>query len=200
MKKILNLMHVLAIVVACKLLTLPAYAENLHFSLDKDHTTVAFLVEHVGYAKTLGYFTDVSGSFSFDATSNTVSDVNITIATQSVQTANEARDKHLRNKDFLHVKKHPTMTFTATSVQIDADGAGRLAGELTLLGNTQIVTLDVTLNKSAKYPFGHKRFTLGVSASGVFKRSAFGMSYGVADALVGDEVEMIIEIEAIQDK
>ena len=51
-----------------------------------------------------------------------------------------------------------------------------------------------------KYPFGHKKFTLGVSGRGALQRSDYGMDYGVANALVGDTVELIIEIEANQEK
>lgn len=177
-----------------------AKAAAQRYSLDPTHTTVAFLIDHIGYAKTLGLFTDVTGSFSFDQQSNTVSDISITVGTASVNTANEARDKHVRNKDFLHVSKHPEMIFSASSAVIDASGTGEIVGELTLLGITQPLTLSVTLNKAENYPFGHKQFTLGVSASGALNRSDFGMDYGVANALVGDSVELILETEAIQDK
>ena len=37
---------------------------------------------------------------------------------------------------------------------------------------------------------------MGVSARGTLKRSEFGMTYGVADNLVGDDVEIVIELEA----
>lgn len=177
-----------------------AQAAAQRYTLDPAHTTVAFLIDHVGYARTLGLFTDVSGSFSFDPLSNTVTDISITVATASVNTANEARDKHVRNKDFLHVSKYPDMRFTASSTTIDASGAGEISGELNLLGVSQPLTLVVQLNKAEDYPFGHKRFTLGVSASGELNRSDYGMDYGVANALVGDTVELILETEAIQDK
>ena len=170
------------------------------YSLDSSHTTVAFLIDHVGFAKTLGLFTDVSGSLTYDQETNTVSDVTITVATKSVDTANKARDKHVRNKDFLNVKKHPELIFTASSATLNADGQVDIAGDLQLLGQTQPLVLTATLNKSEKYPFGHKSFTLGVSARGSLQRSAYGMSYGVANALVGDAIELIIEVEANQNK
>jgi len=115
-------------------------------------------------------------------------------------TVAEARDKHVRNKDFLDVKAYPEMSFTASTATIDEAGAGEINGELTLLGQTLPLSLSVQLNKAENYPFGHKRFTLGVSATGSLKRSEYGMDYGVANALVGDEVQLIIETEAIQDK
>ncbi len=169
------------------------------FTLDSEHTTVAFLVEHVGYAKTLGHFQDVSGSFTYDDETKQVSDVTITAKTDSVQTNHKARDKHLRSKDFLNVRQHPDMRFTADGTTVQSDGSADLAGNLQLLAETRPLVLSVSLNKADKYPFGHKKFTLGVSARGELQRSDYGMDYGVANALVGDTVELIIEIEANQE-
>ena len=54
--------------------------------------------------------------------------------------------------------------------------------------------------KIAKYPFGGiiKPYVMGISAKGVIKRSDHGMMYAVKDNLVGDEIELIIEFEAIR--
>lgn len=160
---------------------------------------MAFLVEHVGYAKTLGHFQNVSGSFTYDDETRQVSAVTITAKTDSVQTNHEARDKHLRSKDFLNVEKYPDMIFTADEVSLPEEGSADLPGNLQLLAETRPLVLSVSLNKADTYPFGHKKFTLGVSARGALQRSDYGMSYGVANALVGDTVELIIEIEANQD-
>ena len=187
-----------AVLVLCTSLSTTHAADR--YTLDPAHTTVAFLIDHVGYAKTLGLFTDVSGSFIFEQDTGTVTDISISVGTASVNSANEARDKHVRSKDFLNVSEYPEMTFTASSASIDPDGAGEISGELTLLGKTQSLTLSIQLNKADDYPFGHKRFTLGVSASGTLDRSDYGMDYGVANALVGDQVNLILETEAIQDK
>lgn len=175
------------------------FAAGQRFTLDPGHTTVAFLIDHVGYAKTLGYFSEVSGSFVFDSESNELTDIAVTVQTKSVQTNHEARDKHVRNKDFLDVKNHPTMEFVAPAGVIDETGAGEISGELKLLGKSQPMVLTVQLNKADNYPFGHKKFTLGISARGALKRSNFGMDYGVANALVGDAIDLIVETEAIQD-
>ena len=189
----------LAFAVGISCFTLPAFAASERFTLDSAHTAVAFLIDHVGYAKTLGSFTDVEGSFSFDADSGEITDVNIVVKTSSVDSANEARDKHVRDKDFLDVQTHPEMIFTASSATLDADGMVEISGELQLLGQLQPLVLSATLNKAEKYPFGHKSFTLGVSARGTVQRSAYGMDYGVANGLVGDTIDLIIEAEAIQD-
>lgn len=174
----------------------PVLAAAQRYTLDSAHTTVAFLVEHVGYAKTLGYFSDVSGSFSYDQETGQLSDVAISVKTASVQTDDKARDKHVRSKDFLNTGNHPEMTFTAAEATVPDTGETELVGELQLLGKTLPLSLSVVLNKAEKYPFGHKKFTLGVSGRGELQRSDYGMDYGVANALVGDTIELIIETEA----
>jgi polyisoprenoid-binding protein YceI len=181
------------------LAAVPVAAETSRYTLDPAHTTVAFLVEHVGFAKTLGRFTEVQGSFSYDEQSGDLSDVQIVVETASVKSDNKARDKHVRGKDFLNAKKYPQMTFTASGITAGAENTGTIDGELTLLGQTHPLTLEVALNKADKYPFGHKLFTLGVSARGLVQRSVYGMDYAVANALVGDQVELIIEIEALKE-
>ncbi|SEQ80065.1 Polyisoprenoid-binding protein YceI [Loktanella sp. DSM 29012] len=173
-------------------------AEPARFELDPEHTTIAFLVDHVGYAATLGLFAEVSGGFTYDTETQELSDLEVTVRTQSVETLNDARDEHVRSGDFLAVADHPDMVFTADGgVPSDAT-SGTVTGDLTLLGQTHPLTLDVTLNKAEAYPFGHGRFTLGISARGSLQRSQWGMVYGVDNGLVGDEVTLIIETEAMR--
>ncbi|MEC7378382.1 MAG: YceI family protein, partial [Pseudomonadota bacterium] len=68
-----------------------------------------------------------------------------------------------------------------------------------MLGQTRPVVLDVTLNKAAVYPFGHEEYTLGISASTTLKRSEWGMTYGIDQAMVGDEVTLRFGFEAIRE-
>jgi polyisoprenoid-binding protein YceI len=173
-----------------------AAAEPARYELDAAHTTVAFMVEHVGYAKTLGQFLRVSGGYTFDDETGRLSSLRVVVATDSVDTHHEARDEHLRSGEFLDVEEHPEMTFTAASAQRTGEGTFAVTGELTLLGMTRPLTLEATLNKHAPYPIGDRADVMGVSARGTLKRSEYGMTYGVADDLVGDEVEIVIEIEA----
>ena len=67
-----------------------------------------------------------------------------------------------------------------------------------MLGITHLINLQVTLNKSERYPFGHRRETLGVSASAGIDRSKWGMDYGVSNDMVGDTVKLRFEFEAVQ--
>jgi polyisoprenoid-binding protein YceI len=176
-----------------------ARAEAARYELDPEHLTVAFLVEHIGYAKTLGQFRKASGSFRYDEASGALSDVRVVVETASVDSGHAKRDGHLRGRDFLDVERYPTMTFTARSAQRLGTGSYRIEGELELLGKRRPLVLEAALNKHAQYPIGPplmKPTVAGASARGRLRRSDFGMAYGVANGLVGDEVELIVELEA----
>jgi polyisoprenoid-binding protein YceI len=188
----------LSIAVGLALLPLAAYAEPRTYKLDPEHTTLALLVDHLGYARTLGRFTAVEGSFVYDEATRTLSKLRVAVATASFASDNAARDEHVRNKDFLNVTAFPQMVFAADGGTPTGPNRGTVTGDLTLLGQTRPLTLDVTLNKAEAYPFGHGRHTLGISARGQVSRSEFGMTYGVAAGMVGDTVDIIIEIEAIR--
>lgn len=174
-----------------------ARAEPHEYELDPAHTSIGFLVGHVGYDKVLGMFLESSGSFTYDTDTQTLSDVKITIETESVFTNHEKRDQHLRSPDFLNAREFPEMVFTVTKAEKISDTQGKLHGELELIGLKKPVVLDVTLNKAAEYPFNDS-FAIGISARGSFKRSDYGMMYGVDNGWVGDEVELIIEFEAVR--
>lgn len=176
-------------------------AAGARYAIDTEHLSVGFLVDHIGYARTLGMFTRAQGSYRFDEVSGELRDLQVVIDTDSVFTNHEKRDRHLRGPDFLNSAEFPKMTFAAERARRTGERTYEIPGELTLRGQTRPVTLQATWNRSAPYPFpagllGAKPHVMGVSARGSFRRSEFGMSYAVANGWVGDEVELIIELEA----
>lgn len=195
MRKLLATLAIL--VIPAMGLTNAAQAEPREYELDPDHTAIGFLVDHVGYAKVLGMFLESSGSFTFDEETQSLSDVTITIETESVFTNHEKRDQHLRSPDFLNAREFPEMVFSMTKAEKISETTGKLHGELDLIGLKKPITLDVTFNKAGEYPF-NDNYAIGISARGSFKRSDFGMMYGVDNGWVGDVVELIIEFEAVR--
>jgi len=175
----------------------PAAAEPREYVMDQEHFAVAFMVHHLGLADTVGMFREASGSFTFDEETGKLSDVVITVQTDSVFTNHDDRDEHLRGPDFLNVQEHPTMTFTADGATKTGDKTAKVKGELTMLGKTEPLTLDVTYNGSREYPFGDGHHAIGISARGTIQRSDYGMTYAVEDNLVGDTIDLIIEFEAM---
>jgi polyisoprenoid-binding protein YceI len=179
------------------LLPLTVWSSEEEYIIDKSHFSIGFLVEHVGYAKTLGMFRDIDGSYIHDVKNKKINDINIVINTDSVFTNDEKRDEHLKSPDFLHVDKYPEMVFKATDIKINNDET-IINGNLTLLGITKPLVLTGKINKIGKYPFGGiiKPYVMGISAKGTIKRSDHAMMYAIKDNLVGDEIELIIEFEA----
>lgn len=179
----------------------PAHAQPASYELDPEHTVVAFLVDHIGYAKILGMFRAVQGSYRFDEDAVVLSQVRIEVDTASVFSNSRSRDDHLKGPDFLNSAQFPKMVFTSNGAQRTGERTFDIVGELELLGKKQPLTLQATWNKSATSPigpFGRKPYLMGVSARGSFKRSAFGMNYAVANGWVGDDIPLIIEFEAIR--
>lgn len=192
-------MSVATIVLA--ILSTAAQAQPARYELDPEHTTVAFLVDHIGYAKVLGLFRAVQGSYRFDEAATELTDVRIEVDTASVFSNLRSRDDHLRGPDFLNSGQFPKMVFTASGAQRTGERTFEIVGELELLGQKQPLTLSATWNKSARSPIGpigRRPYVMGVSARGSFQRSAFGMNYAVANGWVGDEIPLIIEFEAIR--
>ena len=176
-------------------------ANSQTYVIDETHLSIGFLVEHAGYAKTLGMFTKAKGSYKYDEMSQIVSDVNIIIDTDSVFTNHDKRDSHLKSPDFLNVKEYPEMIFKADASDLKLN-PGQIKGDLTLLGITKPLILNVKINKIDTYPFRvglSKPMVMGVSATASFKRSEFGMNYAIKKNLVGDEIDLIIEFEARQE-
>jgi polyisoprenoid-binding protein YceI len=178
----------------------PAQAAPATYTLDPEHTSVGFLVHHVGYAKVLGMFRKVSGSYRFDDATGALTELRIEIDAASVYTAHDKRDEHLRGRDFLDVKRFPKLVYTATSARRTGDRTYVVDGQLELLGQRRPVSLQATWNKSEPYPLRlaplQRSVVTGVSARGSFRRSAFGMDYAVENGWVGDEIELIVEFEA----
>jgi polyisoprenoid-binding protein YceI len=181
----------------------PALAKPETYKIDPDHAVVGFLVDHVGFAKVLGMFRKIEGSFVYDAEKRAISDVRVVVQTESVYTNHRKRDEHLTGPDFLNAGEFPEMVFTAANAEATGDNTGKLSGSLQLVGGAHPLTLDITLNKAAEHPlsggaFSGKSFAVGISARGTFKRSPYGMKYGVDNGWVGDDVELIIEFEALR--
>ena len=182
---------------ACFVASATAHAQPARYEIDPEHFSVGFLVDHVGYAKVLGLFQKAGGSFTFDEKAGTLSDVRIAIDSASVFTGHRKRDDHLRGTDFLNAVEFPQIVFKGASAKRSGERTFIVEGQLEMLGKTQPVTVNFTWNKSAQYELpGVKAYVMGASGRGSFKRSAFGMSYAVANGWVGDTVELILEFEA----
>jgi len=192
----------LAILAAILSAAADAGAATERYNVDLDHSIVGFSVAHMVVSKTTGRFTDYGGFIEMDPDAKTVKAIEAVIKTASVSTNHEKRDTHLKTPDFFNVEKFPTMTWRMKSYEKQGDKYVA-KGDLTLLGVTKEVALTGTLNGVLpKDPWGNTR--AGFTAHGRINRQDFGMKWNkVLDSggfVVGDEVDINLEIECIKQK
>ena len=76
---------------------------------------------------------------------------------------------------------------------MDSADTGKLMGELTILNQTHPITLDLKINKNAPHP-RNKRMTMGITATGIIKRSDWEMDKFVPG--IADDIEQRLDVEA----
>lgn len=181
---------------ATSLVTTSALAAK--FDVDKAHTNISFTAPHLMVSKVKGRFDNVSGSFQFDEKTMKLNDIMVTVKTDSVNTNEADRDKHLRSPDFFDVAKFPEMTFKSTNVKYEKDKPDKVEGELTIRGITKKVTLDVDYNGAVTDPWGNRVVTF--EAEGEVNRKDFGLNWNKAmdkgGFVVGDKIKIEIDGEA----
>ncbi|NQD93911.1 hypothetical protein HP532_14760, partial [Pseudomonas sp. CrR25] len=134
------------------------------------------------------------GSFSYDEKSPEASTVKVTLNTASVDTNHAERDKHIRSGDFLNVDKHPTATFTSTSVKSTGAGTADIAGDLTLNGVTKPVVIAAKFVGQGDDPWGGYR--AGFEGATTLKLKDFDIQKDLGPA--SQEVELIISVEGVR--
>ena len=173
----------------------PAHAEV--YDIDPVHSSVGFKIRHMVVSKTSGKFNDFSGTIHYDENNPKAWAAEAVIQTASIDTSNAKRDEHLRGADFFDVGKYPTIKFKSGKIGKIKDGKGKLHGELTMLGVTKPVVLDLEIH-------GAMNGIAGFSATTTVDRTDFGISWNkVLDAgglAIGKEVEITLEIEAHEKK
>lgn len=170
------------------------------WEFDPAHTSVEFRVKHMMVTTVKGRFTGVQGKIIGNVEDPAQSDVNVVIDAASIDTRNDQRDAHLRSADFLDVEKFPHITFKSAHVEHIGDDELKVIGDLTVRNVTKEVTLDVTLNGTGKSPYGME--LTGLEAKTTINRKEFGLNWNVAletgGWLVGDEIKIEIDVEAIK--
>jgi len=170
-----------------------AHAEPINYTIYPAHTQVAFSINRFGFNNVLGRFDQVAGEVILDEANPANSSVRATIQVASISSGNATRDEHLRAERWLNGAANPTMEFQSTSVRLTGERTAEVTGNLTLMGRTHPVTLNVTLNQVAEAP-NNRRRTAGFSATGSLSRAAFGSA--TAPNLIGDLVSIQLEVLA----
>lgn len=173
-----------------------AMAQTSTWTSDPNHSEVDFSIVHMSVSNVHGRFGNVNATIVYNQADITKSTVTATIGVDTVDTGVEQRNNHLKTPDFFDVAKMPTATFTSTSVAKNGDHL-TVNGNLTLHGVTKPVVLDVK-GPNGSMPGQDGKPHTGFSATTKINRSDFGIGTKFPAAMVGDEVSIDIEIEAVK--
>ena len=163
------------------------------FKIDPGHSSILFKVTHFNVSQVYGRFNQFEGSIDYDGQNPSAMKVNLVIKAESVDTAQERRDKHLRSPDFFNANQFGDITFTSTKVESAGEGEYHITGDLTILGVTKSVSAHIKETGSGDHPRGG--FLRGFSGTATIKRSDFNMSYGLDSGALSDEVDLIFSFE-----
>ena len=173
----------------------PAHAETKHldtYIFDAAHTNILLRVSHLGFSDMVLEALKPEGTLMFHPDHPGASSVDIVLKAAHIDGDDEKFNAHLQSADFFNVSEFPVVTFKSHNIEVTGEKTGVVTGDLTLLGVTKPVSLDVTFNQAGKNPFTQAE-TVGFTAT---KRSDFGMGYGLPG--IGDEVKLDINFEAIK--
>ncbi len=184
------------LLLAAAMWALPAVAADTGWRLDPVHTQVIFFADHLGFSQGIGRIRIREGTLRFDADDWSSATLEVVLDLGSLDMGDEKWTRVVRSAQFFDVERWPEARFTSTSVEKTADARGLVHGMLDLRGTRQPVTLDVTLNRIGRDPYAF-RTKAGFSARARLNRFDFDMQR--YRDVVGADVELRIEIEAIRD-
>lgn len=117
-------------------------AQPTAWKSDKAHSRVDFSVSHMVIAEVTGRFKDFEVKLQQPREDLTDAVIEATIKTNSIDTDNEFRDKHLRSDDFLNAEKYPELKFKSTSIEKTGKDTYTIHGDLTIRDSTKNVALE----------------------------------------------------------
>ena len=186
----------LALVALLAFVALPARAALAadEYAYDGVHSSVGFKARFLDISWIQGRFNDVSGTFVLDRDDPAKSSFSLSIKVDSVDTANAARDEHLRQPDYFDAKQFPTIEFKSTKVK-GVPGGYEVAGDFTMHGVTKPVTFTFLGGREIT-AMGKKR--VGFATELRLKRSDFNFDK-TAIGNIGDEAVIIIDCAGQRD-
>ena len=169
-----------------------AFAQTQTWQIDPAHTAAQFSVRHLGISTVRGTFEKTSGTVTYDPADVSKTAIDASIDAASINTRIQMRDNDLRSPNFFDAGKFPTITFKSKNVESAGQGKLRITGDLTIHGVTKETVLAVD-GPSAPITDPYGNFRMGASATTKINRKDFGVN-GAA-AAVGDEIEIVLDIE-----
>ena len=181
------------------LFSLLSNAQTKVWTNDPSHSRLGFTIKHLTISEVDGDFTDFSVRVTTTMADYSDAKVELTAKVGSINTESASRDEHLLGPDFFDDAKYPLLIFKSTSVKNIDTKNGLLSGNLTMHGITKPVTLNVEYFGSVINPMS-KKMTAGFKVKGIVKRSDFLIGTKYLGAILGDDVNILANLEFSPDK
>ncbi|MFD9882169.1 YceI family protein [Streptomyces alboflavus] len=170
------------------------------YTLDPAHSSIGFVARHAMVTNVKGSFKEFSGALHLDGADPAASTASLDVTMESIDTGNADRDGHLKSADFFKTDEFPQMTFRSTKAEALGGDDYRITGDLTILGTTRPLSIDLEFNGAAKDPFGNER--VGFEGKAEILRSEWGLTWNAAletgGVLVSDKIKLNFDISAIK--
>jgi polyisoprenoid-binding protein YceI len=170
------------------------------YSADRDHSSFAFAVRHMGVSTFRGSFSDVEASAVVGADGSLRLDGAARADSISIVSPPDLR-AHVLSAEFLDAERHPQIVFSAAPAHPAPDGTIEVQGLLTIRNVTLPVVATGTWSAPIEDPYGATRAALELSAT--IDRRDYGITWNMAlpkggDAL-GTQVTLSVALELIGD-
>jgi polyisoprenoid-binding protein YceI len=172
------------------------------YQLDKSHASLQLRVSHLGFSTYTTRFSRFDAELAFDPSNIPASKVVTTIDASSLEldAAPAVCVDIVKGPQMLDTAKFPKIVFRSEKVRMTGAKSMEITGTLELHGVTRPVVLTGTFNGGyAGMPKMDPHARVGFSARGSFKRSDFGIAFGVpapgTTMGVGDLIDISIEVE-----
>jgi polyisoprenoid-binding protein YceI len=168
------------------------------WSVDQAHSEIAFKVRHLRITHVKGLFRNFDACIYTRGNDFTTAEIDLWIDATSINTRDEQRDAHLKSPDFFDVLNHKQISFTSGNIGKDVlEGNHELWGELTMMGISKNVKLNVEFGGIVMDPWGNEK--AGFAVTGKINRSDWGLIWNTAmeagGIMVGEEVTIMCDIE-----
>ena len=187
------------VLVSCDRLLTPDFNTDVQelrggaYVLDKDHASLVFEIDHLGFSTFIGSFDEFEASLDFDPENVANSSLEVIVNVNSLDVNLPEFEEELLGSNWFDAENFPQAIYRTTSLLSQDGNTYTFAGDMTLHGVTAPMNLDVTFNGGGRN-FLTRSYTLGFAASATFLRSDFGVDR-FTNFGVGDEINLDINVE-----
>lgn len=193
--------HLLQIIVTAVLVLYAGVAAAGQWTVDPAHSSITFRVKHI-YSTVSGHFSDFKADIEFDPDNLDKSRFDFSVQVDSINTYIGKRDRHLRSDDFFHADEYPVMTFESGRIVHKQGDIYTVEGTMTVKDVSKDISVDFTFYGPKPNPMDKEKLVAGFETSFSIDR----LEYNVGDGrfhsmgIVGNTVEVLISVEALEDQ